>query len=143
MKRVRVVAMLLALLAAPGVGLAQTEDHSHHAGSASGGVGTVSFETSCAPAVKEPFNRAVAELHSFWFPEARRALVAHPDAERIRCVQPDGHYRAALGEVVLVRRKRRTDRALYVETYCHVATCNHFPLFAHIVEVVDVRTENQ
>jgi tetratricopeptide (TPR) repeat protein len=71
MKRVPVVVLLSALLMAPGVGLAQTDDHSRHAGSASGGVGTVSFETSCAPAVKEPFNHAVAELHSFWFPEAR------------------------------------------------------------------------
>ena len=48
MKRVPVVALLSALLMAPGVGLAQTEDHSRHAGSASGGVGTVSFETSCS-----------------------------------------------------------------------------------------------
>jgi tetratricopeptide (TPR) repeat protein len=31
----------------------------------------VSFDTSCSPSVKEPFNHAVAELHSFWFPEAR------------------------------------------------------------------------
>ena len=71
MKPVPIVALLSALLVAPGVGLAQTEDHSRHTGSASSGVGTVSFETSCAPGVKEPFNHAVAELHSFWFPEAR------------------------------------------------------------------------
>jgi tetratricopeptide (TPR) repeat protein len=71
MKRVPVAVFLSALIMAPGVGLAQTEDHSRHTGSASSGVGTVSFETSCAPAVKEPFNHAVAELHSFWFPEAR------------------------------------------------------------------------
>jgi hypothetical protein len=45
MKRVPVVAFLSALLMAPGVGLAQTEDHSRHTGPAAGGVGTVSFET--------------------------------------------------------------------------------------------------
>src|SRR5260221_7339846 len=55
----------------PGFAAAQTEDHSQHMTPASSGVGTVSFETSCAPAVKDAFNHAVAELHSFWFPEAR------------------------------------------------------------------------
>lgn len=34
---------------------------------ATAGVGTVSFQTSCAPAAQEPFNRAVAYLHSFEF----------------------------------------------------------------------------
>jgi hypothetical protein len=33
--------------------------------------GTVDFKTSCSPAVKDDFNLAVAELHSFWFPESR------------------------------------------------------------------------
>jgi tetratricopeptide (TPR) repeat protein len=65
-------ALSLIVFAVSGVAWAQTEDHSQHkAPASSSGVGTVSFETSCAPAVKEPFNRAVAELHSFWFPEAR------------------------------------------------------------------------
>ena len=71
MTRLAILASLCALLTAPGVALAQTEDHSQHTGKASSGVGTVSFETSCAPAVKTSFNHAVAELHSFWFPEAR------------------------------------------------------------------------
>jgi hypothetical protein len=62
---------VLALIAAPGVALAQADDHSQHNMASMSDVGTVSFETSCAPAVKAPFNRAVAELHSFWFPEAR------------------------------------------------------------------------
>ena len=69
MKQLTVVACVLALFAVPRVVSAQ-EDHSQHKGSSSQ-VGTVSFETSCKPAVKEDFNRAVAELHSFWFPEAR------------------------------------------------------------------------
>jgi hypothetical protein len=34
------------------------------------GSASVKFETSCAPAVKDDFNKGVALLHSFWFPEA-------------------------------------------------------------------------
>ena len=71
MKRLAIAASVCSLLAAPAVARAQGEDHSQHKSAASSGVGTVSFETSCAPAVKDAFNHAVAELHSFWFPEAR------------------------------------------------------------------------
>jgi hypothetical protein len=71
MKRLTIAACLCSCLAAPGTAQAQTEDHSQHTGAASSGVGTVAFDTSCAPAVKAAFNHAVAELHSFWFPEAR------------------------------------------------------------------------
>ena len=39
-------------------------------------VGTVSFPTSCAPAVQADFDRAVAMLHSFWFPASTKALNA-------------------------------------------------------------------
>ncbi|MGE0361051.1 MAG: tetratricopeptide repeat protein [Vicinamibacterales bacterium] len=39
-------------------------------------VGTVDFQTSCSPAVKTDMNRAVALLHSFWFPEARQMFEA-------------------------------------------------------------------
>jgi tetratricopeptide (TPR) repeat protein len=47
--------------------------HDAHGGGALSAeqVGTVDFQTSCAPAVKTDMNRAVALLHSFWFPEAR------------------------------------------------------------------------
>jgi hypothetical protein len=34
------------------------------------GSASVKFETSCAAAVKDDFNKGVALLHSFWFPEA-------------------------------------------------------------------------
>jgi tetratricopeptide (TPR) repeat protein len=71
MKRLAMLAGLYSLLATALPALAQTEDHSHHMATATSGVGTVSFATSCAPAVKDAFNQAVAELHSFWFPEAR------------------------------------------------------------------------
>ena len=37
-------------------------------------LGTVSFPTSCAPAVQPRFTRAVALLHSFWFKEGEKAF---------------------------------------------------------------------
>ena len=53
---------------------AQGDAHQHqHAQPTSGAperLGTVSFETSCAPAVRDDVNRAVALLHSFWFAAA-------------------------------------------------------------------------
>jgi len=50
---------------------AQTEQHDHAAKPGAIKAGTVDFQTTCSPAVKDDFNLAVAELHSFWFPEAR------------------------------------------------------------------------
>jgi tetratricopeptide (TPR) repeat protein len=52
------------------------DQHDHGAGDASDQVGSasVNFETSCAPALKGAFNRSVALLHSFWFPEAVAAF---------------------------------------------------------------------
>jgi tetratricopeptide (TPR) repeat protein len=46
--------------------------HEQHAGAGPDQIGAahVKFETSCAPAVRDDFNRAVALLHSFWFPQA-------------------------------------------------------------------------
>jgi hypothetical protein len=41
-----------------------------HAGAPPKKLGTVHFETSCAPAVAQRFDRAMALLHSFEFPEA-------------------------------------------------------------------------
>jgi tetratricopeptide (TPR) repeat protein len=56
----------MGLAAAPA--LAQ---HEQHGGMAPKDIGTVSFDTSCAPATKTKFNEAVALLHSFWFAESR------------------------------------------------------------------------
>lgn len=39
-------------------------------------LGTVSFPVSCAAASQAPFNRGVALLHDFWYPEARRQFEA-------------------------------------------------------------------
>src|SRR5882672_5222112 len=38
------------------------------------GSASVKFQTSCAAAVKDDFNKGVALLHSFWFPEAVKAF---------------------------------------------------------------------
>jgi tetratricopeptide (TPR) repeat protein len=48
-----------------------------------GQVGTVSFPTSCDPALQPEFERAVALLHSFFYPEARRVFteIARKDPE--------------------------------------------------------------
>jgi tetratricopeptide (TPR) repeat protein len=45
-------------------------------------LGTVSFPTSCAPAVKASINRGVALLHDFWYEESR------PQFERILKTDP-------------------------------------------------------
>jgi len=64
---------LLACALAGGSAAAQEQDHSHHHAHAEK-LGTVSFATSCAPAVKAPFARAVALLHSFWYDQAEKAF---------------------------------------------------------------------
>jgi len=71
MTRLAILASICALLASPRAGFAQAEDHSQHNMASMSDVGTVDFRTSCAPAVKAAFNHAVAELHSFWFPQSR------------------------------------------------------------------------
>jgi hypothetical protein len=40
------------------------------------GSASVRFDTSCAPSVRDDFNKAVALLHSFWFPEASKMFQA-------------------------------------------------------------------
>jgi tetratricopeptide (TPR) repeat protein len=54
------------------LGLVQPAFAQHeHGGMAPKDIGTVNFDTSCAPATKTQFNEAVALLHSFWFAESR------------------------------------------------------------------------
>ena len=61
------------VLVSPVIAFAQ---HDGHAAGTPDQVGSasVNFETSCAPAVRADFNRAVALLHSFWFAEAIAAF---------------------------------------------------------------------
>ena len=73
MKRV-----LLAVVCVVGVGWGSSASaqHDQHGAKPPDQIGSksVNFETSCAPAVKDDFNRGVALLHSFWFPEARNVF---------------------------------------------------------------------
>jgi tetratricopeptide (TPR) repeat protein len=75
MKRIVIVLLCICTFALPPAARAQHENHGalspDQIGSAS-----VKFETSCAPAVKDDFNKAVALLHSFWFPEATKLFNA-------------------------------------------------------------------
>ena len=65
------VAMALLLAAsAP----ASAQQHDHAAPGAEIGSDNVSFLTSCAPALRQEFNRAVAQLHSFGFSKAIEAF---------------------------------------------------------------------
>jgi hypothetical protein len=75
MKTMKPTMLLLAALvvaAAPDA-FAQHETHGAMPPDAIGSA-SVKFETSCAPAVREDFNKGVALLHSFWFPEAIKAF---------------------------------------------------------------------
>ena len=62
---------ILCILSLPSETLAQ---HDHAAGADQVGSASVNFQTSCAPAVRAEFNRAVALLHSFWFAQAIAAF---------------------------------------------------------------------
>ncbi len=60
-------------LLAPRAALGQADRHQHpheQGMPAPERLGTVQFETSCAPAVRAELNRSVALLHSFWFSAA-------------------------------------------------------------------------
>jgi len=65
------VALLIGALAAAGAA-ADDQDQHHHPRAEK--LGTVSFPTSCAPAVQARFARAVALLHSFWYDEAEKSF---------------------------------------------------------------------
>jgi tetratricopeptide (TPR) repeat protein len=51
------------------------EEHQHAAGNPEK-VGTVHFPISCDATVQQPFERAVALLHSFWYEEAREGFAS-------------------------------------------------------------------
>ena len=64
---------LLALTFVAGGAAADEKDQAHHHPRPEK-LGTVTFPTSCAPAVQARFARAVALLHSFWYDEAEKAF---------------------------------------------------------------------
>jgi hypothetical protein len=45
------------------------------------GLGRVLFKTSCSPEAQKQFERALAMLHSFWFPETVKAFSAIPQTD--------------------------------------------------------------
>ena len=71
--------LVLALFSVPGL----CADEGHHHSDPNEKLGTVSFPTSCSPAVQKPFERGVALLHSFWFDEASKQFqsVAQQDPQ--------------------------------------------------------------
>jgi hypothetical protein len=68
MKRLAPV-LVCCLTLVPAAARAQHEQHGGMSGDQIGAA-HVKFETSCAPAVRDDFNKGVALLHSFWFPQA-------------------------------------------------------------------------
>jgi tetratricopeptide (TPR) repeat protein len=65
----------LSFLAAGPAAVADDQGHQHHHARPEK-LGSVTFPTSCAPAVQKDFTRAVALLHSFWYDEAEKAFRA-------------------------------------------------------------------
>jgi hypothetical protein len=57
----------------PAAPLTAQEAHADHHATA---VGRVHFPVSCAESVRDPFEQAVAMLHSFWYEEAEKAFAA-------------------------------------------------------------------
>ena len=72
------IILTLAILLAASPMLAQAPAQHDHAAAGTDQVGSdsVSFLTSCTPALRQDFNRAVALLHSFWFAQAIAAFEA-------------------------------------------------------------------
>ena len=72
------VSMAAAMMMAGLAGVPAFAQHEDHGGGplSTSQIGLVDFRTSCSPAVKADMNRAVALLHSFWFPESRREFEA-------------------------------------------------------------------
>ena len=68
-------AIIFSALLAAQAALAHDEDPKQAAGSPPEQLGKVAFPTSCDPKVQAQFERGVALLHSFWFPEGRKALL--------------------------------------------------------------------
>ena len=69
-----ILSAVLSGLAAQAV-LAHDDDPKQAAGRPPEQLGKLSFPTSCDPKVQAQFERGVALLHSFWFPEGRKAFL--------------------------------------------------------------------
>src|SRR5262245_6229691 len=58
-----------------------TTQATHYHAAATEHFGSVHFDTSCSAAVQPQFDRAVAMLHSFFYPETEKAFQAIADRE--------------------------------------------------------------
>jgi hypothetical protein len=74
MKHALLLTFAVFLTASPAFAQAQAQHDHAAAGADQVGSDSVSFLTSCAPALRQDFNRAVALLHSFWFGQAIAAF---------------------------------------------------------------------
>lgn len=74
-------ALAAALLLAPRPSPAQHGDAHHHGDPAAAALGSVAFETSCAPAADSAFRQGVTLLHSFWYEESERSFRRAADAD--------------------------------------------------------------
>src|SRR5678816_1825740 len=75
----------VSILVVLGYGQAAAQDHAHDSG---GTLGTVHFETSCNASVQAEFDRAVAMLHSFFYPETEKAFRAIAELSLIHISEP-------------------------------------------------------
>ena len=67
-QRMAIAVLTLGLAASAHASARASQQHDHNA--PTNRLGTVHFETSCAPAVQKEFDRGIALLHSFWFSAA-------------------------------------------------------------------------
>jgi len=74
MRSVTVSLAVALILLGPARALAQHEHEHDHAHEVPEGFGTIHFPTSCSPKLASDFERAVAMLHSFAYPEAAQAF---------------------------------------------------------------------
>jgi hypothetical protein len=74
MRSVTVILAASLVLLGPARALAQDEHEHDHAHEVPEGFGTIHFPTSCSPKLASDFERAVAMLHSFAYPEAAQAF---------------------------------------------------------------------
>src|SRR2546421_5427737 len=78
MKRKSIVALVASVFALASFNVLAHSDDLQAKGS---GVGRVLFKTSCSPEAQKQFERALAMLHSFWFPETVKAFAAIPQTD--------------------------------------------------------------
>jgi len=71
----RFVCILAVCLLCACTTLADDKQHHHHEDLNDAQLGTVHFPVSCAVAVRKPFERGVALLHSFWYEEAEKEFL--------------------------------------------------------------------